>query len=184
LRERRRAFPPPRLKSAPGIGCTPAIAVKAFCYVLALAMHAHQQRDLLGHSCLSKVVSENGFRSVGEPLLASICESPRQSVDQIRRRSASRPENKQARLHCLERSVLKGAQRAQNRQSGLCRFSRIYIALCKLTYKSAQISLYRLTQFCQSFRRRFSTERPPISPVPQPSPDNHNQFLRMNFFDT
>ena len=78
--------------------------------------------------------------------LAKIYESPRQYVDQIRRRPETRPVKKENKKKPTP-SVSNGlwflmSQRARNSQSGLVALAVIYYALCKSTSKSAQDVFY------------------------------------------
>ena len=69
--------------------------MKSLSAVLALALHAHQEEVFAGHEKLSESHYQKWLPVCRRAAaLASIYESPRQDVDQIRRRPEVRPSSK------------------------------------------------------------------------------------------
>jgi hypothetical protein len=104
-------------------------------------------------SCQSspKVTIKNGFPTGRRAAaLAGICESPRQSFDQIRRLllstyadfSESKNTNKKAHFLICERLEVLYFKGLVIAKAGLVALAVIYYALCKLTSKSAQYGFY------------------------------------------
>lgn len=130
---------------------TTAVAVNELsCCLRRSAVHSLEELVSRGHEEVSP--SQSRFRkwlpvARRAAALASISESPRQSVDQIRRRgwpTGPTPQNTKTKQKTRRDSqqTARLSRGASKRQNGFGRFSRICIALCNLTGKQRCRALY------------------------------------------